>query len=291
MLDDRILYFHRPALFADPNRLPAPGACRWAVTSDKRELFNVRCVVFHLPSLLPEEWDEIRALRKIKPRHQVWVADSQESAGLYPLLDDPSYMSLFDFEMSYRQSADIWTPYFPPDFLDRMRAAAPRPKDGRCCVFISSDWDQSGRRRLVDELMDHLDVASYGQYRRNRWLARDEGNATKLEVIARYTFTLAFENSIAPDYVTEKFFQPFLAGSVPVYLGAPNVGEFAPGENAYVDVADFGSVRELADYLRTVDEGVHHAWREHPVNPVLAEKVSRHRVDTLEALCDRLEAG
>jgi hypothetical protein len=34
-------------------------------------------------------------------------------------------------------------------------------------------------------------------------------------------------------YVTEKFFDPLIAGSVSVYLGVPDVDKLAPGLHAY----------------------------------------------------------
>ena len=39
--------------------------------------------------------------------------------------------------------------------------------------------------------------------------------------------------------MTEKFYDPLLTGSVPVYLGAPNVAEHAPAAQCYIDVRDF----------------------------------------------------
>ena len=38
-------------------------------------------------------------------------------------------------------------------------------------------------------------------------------------------FVLAFENSVCNDYVTEKIYDVFAAGVVPIYLGAPNIDE------------------------------------------------------------------
>ncbi|MGH2443366.1 MAG: glycosyltransferase family 10 domain-containing protein, partial [Chloroflexota bacterium] len=49
--------------------------------------------------------------------------------------------------------------------------------------------------------------------------------------------------------VTEKFFDTLLAGSVPVYLGAPNINQFAPGDRCFIDVADFDEPRLLAEHL------------------------------------------
>ena len=70
---------------------------------------------------------------------------------------------------------------------------------------------------------------------------------------ARYKFTLAFENTVTPDYVTEKLYEPLIAGSVPVYRGAPNVADFAPAPRCFIDAADFAGPAELAAYLDHLD--------------------------------------
>ena len=46
---------------------------------------------------------------------------------------------------------------------------------------------------------------------------------TFLRLVSRYKFTLAFENAIADDYITEKLWRPLKLGSVPVYFGSPSV--------------------------------------------------------------------
>jgi hypothetical protein len=54
------------------------------------------------------------------------------------------------------------------------------------------------------------------------------------------------ENSATPDYVTEKLFQAFEAGSVPIAWGASNVHYFEPGENSMLAITDFDSVADAA---------------------------------------------
>jgi len=39
----------------------------------------------------------------------------------------------------------------------------------------------------------------------------------------KYKFSLAFENAICDDYITEKLWRPLLVGSVPVVMGSPKV--------------------------------------------------------------------
>jgi hypothetical protein len=76
----------------------------------------------------------------------------------------------------------------------------------------------------------------------------------RLAVCASHKFTLAFENTIAADYVTNKLFEVWSVGSVPVYLGAPNVADFAPSRRSYIDVTDFDGPMDLARYLNHLDE-------------------------------------
>lgn len=61
----------------------------------------------------------------------------------------------------------------------------------------------------------------------------------------RAKFTMAFENSASKDYVTEKFFQPILDGSVPVTYGAPNIADYAPGPHSIINAFDYTYVARI----------------------------------------------
>src|SRR5262249_39664375 len=142
---------------------------------------------------------------------QLWVAWSMECEHNYPRLCDPAYMRHFDLTMTYRLSADVSMPYLwyyisGPNLV-RAMCEPPRPKSQEklAALFISSRINQSHRLEYATELMRYLDVHSFGTFRRNRRLAADAWRLTKLAVLAEYKFTLAFENAIGEDYVTEKF--------------------------------------------------------------------------------------
>ena len=64
-----------------------------------------------------------------------------------------------------------------------------------------------------------------------------------------YEFTIAFENAIEDDWVTEKLYEPLEVGSVPVYFGAPNVNDFLPSPSAIINVREFPSAEALAKHL------------------------------------------
>lgn len=233
-------------------------------TTDRREFSRAAAVVFHIPSM--------RKLGRIRKRPgQLWVAWSMESEVNYPLLADRAFMRNFDLTMTYSRSADIWCPYLPGRSVFTKALAKPIPAkvaDAPVVMFQSASIDRSGRNWFARELMTHIEVHSYGNFLNNRRLATEDlGSKTKLAAIKPYKFCIGFENSIAIDYVTEKFFDPFLAGTVPVYRGAPNIEIFAPGENAFIDASKFSSPRELAEFLAYLDrdkEAYHQffKWRE-----------------------------
>jgi Glycosyltransferase family 10 (fucosyltransferase) C-term len=197
-----------------------------------------------------------------------------ESDANYPQLADPCFMAQFDLTMTYRDDADVvvsycraedWLGFHPSPVATPGRERAP------AVYLASSQYNQSGRTEYVRELMRHMPVDSYGSSLHTRDLVADRGRVTKLETIARYRFTLAFENSIARDYVTEKFYDPLLVGSVPVYLGAPNVADHAPARGCYIDVRDFANPGELAHFLLELscDEARYAQyleWRERPLD-------------------------
>jgi hypothetical protein len=70
----------------------------------------------------------------------------------------------------------------------------------------------------------------------------------KIATMSRFRFSLAFENSGFPGYVTEKIFDSLLAGCVPVYCGAPDIEDFCP-RDCFLDLADYGTYAELERLL------------------------------------------
>lgn len=294
MLEPCLLYYYNHRFFQDSTWSPIPRSCQCSIIDNKNNLFKVKGVIFNIPTMTPAQCLELPQLYLQKPKGQIWAVFSQESAANYPVLDDPDFMSMFDYEITYRQSSQIWNPYLDEGVLKEIKNAQIKPKNKFCAAFISSNFNQSKRKQLLYKLMSYLPIDSYGDFMKNIILPEDEKNLpysperfqTKLKVIANYRFTLAFENSISPDYVTEKFFHPLMAGSVPVYFGARNIEEFSPGENAYINATDFTSVKELADFLETVDDQQYHHWRQKPIRQSFLDKVERAYSNPLDRLCE-----
>jgi alpha-1,3-fucosyltransferase 10 len=225
-----------------PRSLGIPG---WTLERDRRVAVEADAIVFHLPTL------ELATMPRGRRPGQRWVAWSQESEVNYPLMADRAFMARFDLTMTHRRDADVWTPYVP--HVEALLAPPAAKTEVALAVYMASNAnDRSGRDAYVRELMRHVAVDRYGRQPGYRRIANDDGRAAKLRTIARYRFTLAFENSIARDYVTEKFYDALCAGSVPVVLGAPEVADFAPAPDAFLDVRDFADPAALAARMRAL---------------------------------------
>ncbi|MGI9149406.1 MAG: glycosyltransferase family 10 domain-containing protein [Chloroflexota bacterium] len=75
----------------------------------------------------------------------------------------------------------------------------------------------------------------------------------KLATLAQYRFALCLENSIFPGYISEKIFDCFFAGTVPLYLGAPDVHKYIPAD-AFVDLRQFRNYSALEQFLDSLEE-------------------------------------
>lgn len=77
---------------------------------------------------------------------------------------------------------------------------------------------------------------------------------SKSEVYPSYRFGLCYENTVdQAGYVSLKIFDCLRCGCVPVYFGAPDITDYVD-KNAFVDRRAFGSIKEMGEYLSSVDE-------------------------------------
>jgi len=77
---------------------------------------------------------------------------------------------------------------------------------------------------------------------------------SKLDVLKNYKFSICFENSRGDrGLITEKIFDCFAAGSVPIYYGASNIDEYIP-KACFIDFREFDDYDGLYQYLLRISE-------------------------------------
>ena len=76
---------------------------------------------------------------------------------------------------------------------------------------------------------------------------------SKYQTLSNYSFSLCFENMAMDGYLTEKIFDCFYTGTIPIYLGAPDILDYVP-ESAFVDCRKFNSWKEMLDYVFSMSD-------------------------------------
>ncbi len=145
-------------------------------------------------------------------------------------------------------------------------------------LWINSNCDTpSNRTGYMLELMRYVSVDVRGKCGNPNWNETVNNQSDvdpklfakeKLLLAGEYLFTVAIENTFEYDYVTEKLWQPLAAGSVPLYLGAPNIDDWLPCTNysCIINLRQFKSPQEVATLVNTLVKyrGLYmryHQWR------------------------------
>lgn len=85
---------------------------------------------------------------------------------------------------------------------------------------------------------------------------------SKLETYQKYRFSICYENvRDLPGYITEKIFDSFFAGCVPVYWGASNISTYVP-ENCFIDRRKFNSYEKLYQFMVSMTEQDYISYQE-----------------------------
>lgn len=101
----------------------------------------------------------------------------------------------------------------------------------------------------------------YWRHRRTLMSIYKGSCASKYEVMGRYAFALCFENMEMKGYVTEKIFDCFYAGTIPLYWGATNIADLIPKE-AYIDVRQFATWEQMHAALMCMSDQEIESMRE-----------------------------
>jgi len=120
--------------------------------------------------------------------------------------------------------------------------------DKKFCNFIYSNDNSPVRKVFFNWLNEYKKVDSGGKVMNNLgYLVKD-----KRQFIKDYKFTIAFENTKADGYTTEKLFEPLSERSIPIYWGNPKVSvDFNPEAFLYLD--DINNIKDIIDKIIRID--------------------------------------
>lgn len=126
------------------------------------------------------------------------------------------------------------------DLYQKRRRLALALHDSNLCDIVGSGWPEGVAMNFSNE----------GRGSRG-W---SDWELEKLNFISNYKFNLAFENTNLENYVTEKFWHPIMAGTLPIYYsGSTNIYKYIPSDS-FVDYSLFNDPEEFMCFLKGMSD-------------------------------------
>lgn len=175
------------------------------------------------------------------------------------------YYRVYTFEDELIDNKKFFKFYYPVLRPMLPEAEIPSFKEKNLCLVIAKNWNKE-RVKIVDffstKPKDSLHL--YGEFKRLPQYVNHPMNKggipgyptsdAKIHTIKKYRFAVCFENThTIPGYITEKIFDVFAAGCVPIYWGPANTTKYIP-EECFIDYQKFSCDEDLYRFLTTMSE-------------------------------------
>ncbi|XP_022092823.1 alpha-(1,3)-fucosyltransferase C-like isoform X2 [Acanthaster planci] len=230
------------------------------IADDKNNFTGMDAVLFHfymelVPLHIPPA--------DMNPE-QTWVYCSWEPPHrtAAPIGHQPKLTGLAaNVEWTYHRASDITTPFgfYRPGIptVNRTKTADEWLQGKtKLAIWIGSNCKTTAwpRLRFVRKLKNYIQIDMYGGCGKLKCLPRMSPKCA-VDLVRKYKFYLALENSECEEYITEKVWdKTLLRGVVPVVYGARRRDyEVLLPPNSFIYIGDYKNIKELADYLKLLD--------------------------------------
>lgn len=244
--------------------------------------------------LFPFDWS-YGSMSAIAPNtldkvNQTWIAFSEEdvldpNGGRPELWSNSSLMEHFDIISTYDYAMSnvpfnlyryhFWGPctvnmYFRYISYSQFDSTLP-------LISYASRNCRPQRDNIVSAIMKFVNVAAIGKCLNNSPWPFEKATypywQEKILALQKYKFTLALQGYDKGGLVSEKLYDAFAAGTVPIFYGISRVvvEKFAPSPNSFLHFDDFDTIENLALFVKKAgqNELIYnklHEWRHNGVN-------------------------
>ena len=185
----------------------------------------------------------------------------------------PLYV-IYDFDNQHRDVNNTKT-------VDRDPSDLIKKFKDKFCSFVVKNGACEKRNYFFQRLNEYKRVDSGGPLFNNIGYVLERGDgavAAKMKFLNDYKFNLCFENSSYAGYTTEKLYEAYMFGTVPIYWGSPTIEcDFNP--KAFLNWHDYQDDDAFMEAIIEVDtkpelyeqmymEPLFHSWKE-PYNKYL----------------------
>ncbi len=154
-----------------------------------------------------------------------------------------------------------------------MQENLPAFKERKLCTLLGTNRTSKHPYALYDErkkvvgffeTKDAADFDFYGRGWTDQPYKHYKGSVEdKYATLKSYRFSICYENMThIKGYITEKIFDCFAVGNIPVYLGATNIEDYIP-KNCFIDRRDFSSDEQLYAFMESMSEETYNDYVSH----------------------------
>lgn len=159
---------------------------------------------------------------------------------------------------------NLWIPeaFFSQSSQVVAHEITPELANRKFCSFIYSQdsigYGAKYRKQFCEKLMQYQHIDCPGKILHNldspELSARNNASwhQSKINFLKNYKFNIAFENSAAPGYITEKLVDCYMANTVPIYWGS--CGDISPYPKESMIYANDYSMDDLIAKVKEVNE-------------------------------------
>lgn len=254
---DAVVFLDHPTIF-NP----------WFRRLAREKRVPIHLVMFECPAVRPDNWMKCNhaAFTKVFTWHPAW-ADGRRYIRVHMPHKLPSYAP-YQTSQADKLCCLIASQKYSWDknelYTERVRAIRwfERHHPDEFDLY-GQRWDRyyfAGLPSLVNPMLARIYEQFPGLPRPESFPSWRGSVKRKHDVMKRYRFSICYENSSYPGWVTEKMLDAMFAGNVPVYLGDPEVGNLVP-PNAFIDRRHFHDYADLYRYLKGMSDEEHEGYR------------------------------
>ena len=261
--------------------------CRWSSDNEISDIY----MMMANPN---DERDVPLIINRSHPRQKL-VYFTMEVVNRYGLFNP--YSRGFDWIASHNLNSDIPVTYAESHYHPNFNRYPNVSKSKKYIALLLISDCRGERLGYVKELMKYMPIISLGRCMNNQKneiptdlkicmnSSSDPWWLTKRCLMSKFYFYLAFENTKAIDYVTEKYFMTVDLPVIPVYYGAENINDFFPGIHAGIIANDF-TPKALAEYLLYLVNSPkiynkYFDWKSRRILSETFQYAMRHNMDTM----------
>lgn len=125
------------------------------------------------------------------------------------------------------------------------------------CAFVVGNGGVYIRNKFMQKLSQYRHVDSCGSYMNNigkHAPGKNCGDPVYWNFLSQYKFNICFENTNQKNYITEKLFNAYMGGSIPIFWGTNQVLQwFNPKAFLYLEDESEEAMDKLIEKIRIID--------------------------------------